>query len=39
MLATDRVFFVTSFVFLLAAGAIWVAPQGKRRAAAVSAAH
>jgi hypothetical protein len=39
MLATDRVFFVTSFVFLLAAGAIWIAPQAKRRANAASAGH
>jgi hypothetical protein len=39
MLATDRVFFVTSFVFLLAAGAIWVAPRGKRIASSASAGH
>jgi MFS transporter, DHA2 family, multidrug resistance protein len=39
MLATDRVFFVTSFVFLLAAGAIWIAPQAKRRTNAASAGH
>jgi DHA2 family multidrug resistance protein len=39
MLATDRVFFVTSFVFILAAGAIWIAPRGKRVANAASAGH
>jgi DHA2 family multidrug resistance protein len=39
MLATDRVFFVTSFVFLLAAAAIWVAPRGKRIANSASAGH
>jgi MFS transporter, DHA2 family, multidrug resistance protein len=33
MLATDRVFFVTSFVFLLAGIAIWIAPKTKRGAA------
>jgi MFS transporter, DHA2 family, multidrug resistance protein len=30
MLATDRVFFVTSFIFLLAGIAIWIAPKAKR---------
>jgi DHA2 family multidrug resistance protein len=39
MLATDRVFFVTSLVFVLAAGAIWVAPLGKRIANPASAGH
>ncbi|HSY07147.1 MAG TPA: DHA2 family efflux MFS transporter permease subunit [Steroidobacteraceae bacterium] len=39
MLATDRVFFVTSFVFVLAAAAIWVAPRGRRAAAAAGAGH
>jgi DHA2 family multidrug resistance protein len=33
MLATDRVFFVTSFVFLLAGIAIWIAPKTRRGAA------
>jgi MFS transporter, DHA2 family, multidrug resistance protein len=37
MLATDRVFFVTSFVFVLAALAIWLAPRGKRSPAAAAA--
>jgi hypothetical protein len=39
MLATDRVFFVSSFVFLLAAGAIWLAPRSKAGGGAASAAH
>jgi DHA2 family multidrug resistance protein len=39
MLATDRVFFVTSLVFLLAAGAIWIAPHGKRIANAAGGGH
>jgi DHA2 family multidrug resistance protein len=39
MLATDRVFFVTSFVFLLAAGCIWIAPLGKRLAAPAGGGH
>jgi DHA2 family multidrug resistance protein len=39
MLATDRVFFVTSFVFVLAAGAIWIAPKGKRGPSAANAGH
>jgi DHA2 family multidrug resistance protein len=38
MLATDRVFFVTAFVFVLAALAIWLAPLGKRPAAAAAGA-
>jgi MFS transporter, DHA2 family, multidrug resistance protein len=39
MLATDRVFFVTAFVFLLAAGAVWIAPQNKRIANPADAGH
>jgi MFS transporter, DHA2 family, multidrug resistance protein len=39
MLATDRVFFVSSFVFVLAAGAIWLAPKTKAGGGAASAAH
>ena len=39
MLATDRVFFITSFVFILAAAAIWVAPKAKRITAAAGAGH
>jgi len=39
MLATDRVFFVSAFVFLLAAGAIWLAPKPKKGDGAVGAAH
>jgi DHA2 family multidrug resistance protein len=40
MLATDRVFFVTAFVFVLAALAIWLAPKSKRPAmAAAGAGH
>jgi DHA2 family multidrug resistance protein len=39
MLATDRVFFVTSFLFVLAAGAIWIAPKGKRGPSAANAGH
>jgi DHA2 family multidrug resistance protein len=39
MLATDRVFFVSAFVFLLAAVAIWFAPKSKRAADAAGAAH
>jgi DHA2 family multidrug resistance protein len=39
MLATDRVFFVTSFVFLLAAACIWVAPLGKRQGAPAAGGH
>jgi DHA2 family multidrug resistance protein len=39
MLATDRVFFVSSFVFMLAAGAIWLAPRAKRTGNAAAAAH
>jgi DHA2 family multidrug resistance protein len=39
MLATDRVFFVTSFVFVLAALAIWLAPRGKSSPAAAAAGH
>jgi DHA2 family multidrug resistance protein len=39
MLATDRVFFVTSFVFVLAAAAIWIAPRGKRIANPATAGH
>jgi DHA2 family multidrug resistance protein len=39
MLATDRVFFVTAFVFVLAAAAIWIAPQAKRTANPASAGH
>jgi hypothetical protein len=37
--ATDRVFFVSSFVFVLAAGAIWLAPKSKAGGGAASAAH
>lgn len=33
MLATDRVFFMTTLVFVLAALAIWIAPKPKRPAA------
>ncbi len=33
MLATDRVFFVTAFIFLLAGIAIWIAPKTRRGAA------
>jgi MFS transporter, DHA2 family, multidrug resistance protein len=29
MLATDRVFFVTAFVFLLAAAVVWIAPRAR----------
>jgi DHA2 family multidrug resistance protein len=39
MLATDRVFFVTSFVFVLAAAAIWIAPRGKRAAVPAGVGH
>jgi MFS transporter, DHA2 family, multidrug resistance protein len=39
MLATDRVFFVSSFVFVLAAGAIWLAPKTKRGGNAAAGAH
>jgi len=39
MLATDRVFFITSFVFVLAAAAIWIAPRGKRAAVPAGAGH
>ena len=39
MLATDRVFFITSFVFVIAAAAIWVAPRGRRAAAPAGAGH
>lgn len=39
MLATDRVFFVTSFIFVLAAAAIWIAPRGTRAAAPAGAGH
>jgi MFS transporter, DHA2 family, multidrug resistance protein len=39
MLATNRVFFVTAFVFLLAAGVIWLAPKTKRGGNAAAAAH
>ena len=39
MLATNRVFFVTSFVFLLAALAVWVAPKGRGSGGAAAAAH
>jgi DHA2 family multidrug resistance protein len=38
MLATDRVFFVTSFVFLLAAGVVWIAPR-TRASAGTGSAH
>jgi MFS transporter, DHA2 family, multidrug resistance protein len=37
MLATDRVFFVTAFVFVLAALAVWIAPRGKNSAGAAAA--
>jgi hypothetical protein len=33
------VFFVTAFVFVLAALAIWLAPRGKGPPAAAAAAH
>ena len=39
MLATDRVFFVTSFVFLLAAAVVWIAPRARPSADAAAAAH
>jgi DHA2 family multidrug resistance protein len=39
MLATDRVFFVTSFVFLLAALSIWVAPRINRAGGAGADGH
>jgi DHA2 family multidrug resistance protein len=39
MLATDRVFLVCSFVFVLAALSIWIAPQAKRGAAAGGGGH
>jgi DHA2 family multidrug resistance protein len=39
MLATDRVFFVSAFVFLLAAGAIWLAPRARRGGNRAAAAH
>jgi MFS transporter, DHA2 family, multidrug resistance protein len=39
MLATNRVFLVTSFVFVLAALAVWVAPKGRASAGAAAAAH
>jgi MFS transporter, DHA2 family, multidrug resistance protein len=39
MLATDRVFFVTSCVFVLAAAAIWIAPRARRGAASAGAGH
>ena len=39
MLATDRVFFITSFVFGLAALAVWLAPKPKRMGAAGGGGH
>ena len=39
MLATDRVFFVSSFVFVLAALAVWIAPKVKSAASAAGAGH
>jgi DHA2 family multidrug resistance protein len=39
MLATDRVFFFTAFVFVLAAAAIWIAPRGKRAAVPAGGGH
>jgi DHA2 family multidrug resistance protein len=39
MLATDRVFFVTAFVFVLAAAAIWIAPRGQRAAVPAGGGH
>jgi MFS transporter, DHA2 family, multidrug resistance protein len=38
MLATSRVFFVTAFMFLLAAAAVWIAPRA-RNTAGPGAAH
>jgi MFS transporter, DHA2 family, multidrug resistance protein len=39
MLATDRVFFVNSFVFLLAALSIWIAPKIGRAGGAATGGH
>jgi DHA2 family multidrug resistance protein len=39
MLATDRVFFVSSLVFVLAAAAIWLAPKPGRGVDPASAGH
>ena len=39
MLATDRVFFMTTFVFVLAALAIWIAPKVKSAASAPGGGH
>ena len=39
MLATDRVFFVSSIVFVLAALAVWIAPKVKSVASASGAGH
>jgi len=39
MLATDRVFLITSFVFVLAGAAIWIAPRPRRAPAAAGGGH
>jgi DHA2 family multidrug resistance protein len=39
MLATDRVFFVSAFVFVLAAAAIWLAPKARRGGPVAATAH
>jgi hypothetical protein len=39
MLATNRVFFIVSFVFMAAAAAVWLAPRVKRPPASAGGGH